>query len=83
MNTYTNGFTCAISDNGEEILINFLQNIPSINNDGKIITTSQEIVQTLYMTPSVARSLISVLSDLFNQHMNKELPSETQDAKNK
>lgn len=49
MINYTNGFSCAISDNKKEFLLTFLQTVPKVTETGEIKELSQEQVATFVM----------------------------------
>lgn len=64
MINYANGFSCAVSDNKKEFLINFLQTAPKINEVGEITGLAQEAVATFAMTTETMFALRNSLNEI-------------------
>lgn len=64
MLTYTDGFICTA--NQERVVINFIQNIPDVN-DSNSMTITKETVSKLIMSREMADQLVKALSNLLAQ----------------
>ena len=61
---FTNGFTCALDQEKEELIITFVQQVPKIENDGKATHIEVEEVVKLVMGKVTAQNLIEGLSEV-------------------
>ena len=61
---FTNGFTCALDQEKEELIITFVQQVPQIENDGKATHREVEEVVKLVMGKVTAQNLIEGLSEV-------------------
>ncbi len=70
MQQYTNGFTCAMDQKKEEIVLNFLQQIPMIGEDGKVENMQVEEVVKLVMGKALAQNLLDTLTEMLTEDEN-------------
>lgn len=61
---FTNGFSCAMDQNKEELMINFVQQIPEIGEDGKTQSVQNENVIKLVMGKVLAQNLLDALTEI-------------------
>ena len=61
---FTNGFSCAMDQQKEELMINFIQQIPEIGDDGKTENVRIEEVINLVMGKVMAQNLLEALSEI-------------------
>lgn len=61
---FTNGFSCAMDQEKEEVMINFVQQIPKIENDGKPQGVHTEEVIKLVMGKVLAQNLLDALTEI-------------------
>lgn len=64
---FTNGFSCAMDQEKEEIMINFVQQIPKIENDGKPQGVQTEEVIKLVMGKVLAQNLLDALTEILTE----------------
>ena len=70
---YTNLFTLVANNNTKEVIIEFKQVLPKINDQGEIEPGSnREIVSTLIMSHETAKDLIRVLQDCVKDVNNEK-----------
>lgn len=64
---FTNGFSCAMDQEKEELIITFVQQVPEIGEDGKTTTVKVEEVTKLVMGKVTAQNLsdglVEILAD--------------------
>ena len=64
---FTNGFSCAMEKQKEELMINFIQQIPEIGDDGKTENVRIEEVINLVMGKVMAQNLLEALSEILSE----------------
>ncbi len=64
---FTNGFSCAMDKQKEELMINFIQQIPEIGDDGKTENVRIEEVINLVMGKVMAQNLLEALSEILSE----------------
>ena len=64
MLTYSNGFSTATSDDGSSVIINFIQVIPHITDNGQIEKTEEEIVSSIVLNLPIAKALSDTLGQI-------------------
>ncbi len=64
---FTNGFSCAMDQQKEELMINFIQQIPEIGDDGKTENVRIEEVINLVMGKVMAQNLLEALSGILSE----------------
>lgn len=64
---YTNGFTCAVDKEKGEVIINFMQQSPQIESDGKTAGIKVEDVISLAMGKVTAQSLVEFLTQMLEK----------------
>ena len=64
MNIYTNAFRCSTKNDGDELVIQFLQTSPDFDADGNVSNVSTEIVSSLVMGTDMARQLANTFAML-------------------
>ena len=64
---YSNAFSCAINHTDKEIILNFIQKVPVVEQSGEIRQVSQETVSSLILQPSVARGLAETILSLLDE----------------
>lgn len=64
---FTNGFTCALDQEKEELIITFVQQIPQIESDGKTTNINVEEVVKLVMGKVTAQNLIEGLNEVLTE----------------
>lgn len=61
---YVNGFSCALNEEKEEFILNFVQRFPKIK-DGKMENeTDVEVVSSLVMDMQIAKRLKNALGEM-------------------
>ena len=65
MYQYANGFSCALSGNGNEFVLCFAQQCPSFDGTGKLDKVTKEPVASLIMSADKAKELARALSKRF------------------
>lgn len=69
---YTNLFTLVANNNTREVIIEFKQALPIVNEQGNVEqNVNTEHVSTLIMSLETAKDLIRVLSDCTKDHSTK------------
>lgn len=61
---YTNGFSCAMDQEKEELIISFVQQIPEIGEDGETTNIRAEEVVNLVMGKVMAQNLLNGLTEM-------------------
>lgn len=61
---FTNGFSCAMDQEKEELIITFVQHVPEIGEDGKTTTVTVEEVTRLVMGKVTAQNLLDGLAEI-------------------
>lgn len=61
---FTNGFSCAMDQKKEELMINFVQQVPEIGEDGKTQSVQVEDVIKLVMGKVLAQDLLDALTEI-------------------
>lgn len=61
---YTNGFSCAMDNEKESLIINFIQEMPQIDNGAMKDETMIENVTTLVMDKATAEKLLNALKQM-------------------
>ena len=64
---FTTGFSCAMDQQKEELIINFIQQIPEIGDDGKTENVRIEEVINLVMGKVMAQNLLEALSGILSE----------------
>jgi hypothetical protein len=72
MNLYANGFRCAIREDGNEFIIQFVQETPTYNEDNDIVGVENEVVSSIVMTAKSANSLAGAISECINSQIPAE-----------
>ncbi len=68
---FTNGFSCAMDQEKEELMINFIQQIPNIDEGSKVNSTRVEEVAQLVMGKVLARNLLDALTQVLEEDDGK------------
>lgn len=63
---FTNGFSCALDHENEELIVHFLQQAPRIGEDGAVADVRTEEVITLVMGKAVAENLAETLTEMLD-----------------
>lgn len=61
---YTNGFSCAMDQEEEEIIINFVQQSPVLDDEGKVKEVKSEEVISLVMRKALVEKLLETLCEM-------------------
>lgn len=69
---YTNGFSCAMDTEKEELIISFVQQIPEIGEDGETSNIRVEEVANLVMGKVMAQNLLDGLAEMLTDGSKKE-----------
>lgn len=69
---FTNGFSCAMDQEKEELMINFIQQIPELGEDGKTKGIRAEEVAQLVMGKVLARNLLDALTEILEEENSIE-----------
>ena len=64
MYQYTNGFSCALSGNGNEFVLCFAQQCPSFDSTDKLGKITKEPVSSLIMSADKAKELARAIETL-------------------
>ncbi len=64
MYQYANGFSCALSGNGNEFVLCFAQQCPSFDGTGKLDKVTKEPVASLIMSADKAKELAHAIETL-------------------
>lgn len=64
MYQYTNGFSCALSGNGNEFVLCFAQQCPSFDSTDKLGKITKEPVASLIMSADKAKELARAIETL-------------------
>ena len=64
MYQYTNGFSCALSGNGNEFVLCFAQQCPSFDSTDKLGKITEEPVASLIMSADKAKELARAIETL-------------------
>lgn len=64
MNTYSNGFSYAVNPGRNEFILNFMQDHPKFDFDGKLLGTERELVAALVMPIEVAVDLSEAIAEM-------------------
>lgn len=67
MQTFTNAFDIAVSDDKNEVFVNFSQNIPVLGVDGKVNEVHLSPVANLVMSGKTAYQFLAMLSNLLEE----------------
>ena len=65
---FTNGFSCAMNQEKEELVISFVQQIPEIGEDGKTNNIKVEEVANLVMGKVTAQNLLNGLIEMLSDY---------------
>lgn len=69
---YTNGFSCAMDQEKEELIISFVQQVPEIGEDGETSNIRVEEVANLVMGKMMAQNLLDGLAEMLTDGSKKE-----------
>lgn len=69
---FTNGFSCAMDQQKEELVINFVQQVPEVGEDGKAKNIKVEEVSKLVMGKVMAQNLLEALTEILTDNSEKE-----------
>ncbi|MDO4328126.1 MAG: DUF3467 domain-containing protein [Lachnospiraceae bacterium] len=69
---YINGFSCAMDDEKEEFMINFVQRLPMIKDGNIQEEMAAETVSSIVMRKAVAEQLYDALKELLEQNDAEE-----------
>ncbi len=69
---YVNGFSCALDSEKEDLIINFVQRIPVIEEDGILEEAQVENVASVVMGKIVAEKLLDVLKEILDDDMDAD-----------
>ncbi len=64
---YVNGFSCAVDNEKEEFIINFVQRIPKIDENGIQEELTTEAVSSIVMGVGVAEKLFHTLEEMLEE----------------
>lgn len=64
---YVNGFSCAVDNEKEEFIINFVQRIPKIDENGIQEELTTEAVFSIVMGVGVAEKLFHTLEEMLEE----------------
>lgn len=79
MNQFCNAFSCAVSDGGREVVVNFRQRGPVFGENGDLTGTQEESIETIVMSGQTARNLADVIIDLLEGKQQAQEPLEIPD----
>ena len=68
---YTNGFTCAVDNDKQSLIINFVQTVPIIDINGNVERNETEQIASIVMSYASAVNLSQVLENVLNPEGNK------------
>lgn len=63
---YVNGFSCAMDNEREDFIINFVQRIPKIEDEGMQEEMITENISSLVMNKNVAERLLDALKEMLD-----------------
>lgn len=66
MQTFVNGFQIVVNQDKSEIVLNFLQRVPSLDQNGAVVGVVEHPVSNLVMTGENARQLATALTASLN-----------------
>ncbi|MBD5548186.1 MAG: hypothetical protein HDQ97_12415 [Lachnospiraceae bacterium] len=69
---YTNGFSCAMDQEKDELMISFVQQVPEIGEDGETNHVKVEEVVNLVMGKVLAQKLLDGLVEMLTDDSTKE-----------
>lgn len=61
---YVNRFNFAINDKHTECVMNFMQEHPKLDENGKIVGVESHVVSSVVMTEQCARNMLDVMQQL-------------------
>lgn len=64
---YTNAFSCALDQEKEEVIINFIQNSPVFDIEGNMAEVKSEEVISLVMRKAIVDKLIAALCEITDE----------------
>lgn len=64
---YTNGFSCALSNDSGELIIKFFQQTPIVKEDGSATDTKIEEVTEVIMPNNIAKQLANGLMTIMSE----------------
>ncbi len=64
---YVNGFSCAVDNEKKEFIINFVQRIPKIDENGIQEELTTEAVSSIVMGVGVAEKLFHTLEEMLEE----------------
>ena len=64
---YANSFTCSSNDNGNEIIIQFRQLSPKLDDEGVVTGTNAEMIAGIMVTKQGASALLELLKSIVEQ----------------
>lgn len=70
---YVNGFSCAIDSEKEDVILNFVQRSPVIDEEGIQEETQVETVSSLIMGKAVAERLLEALEELLTSEAEENI----------
>lgn len=76
---YVNGFSCAVDSEKEEFIINFVQRIPKINENGIQEELTTETVSSIVMGVAVAERLLDTLEEMLEGQPDEEKTDQEKD----
>ena len=76
MNTFCNSFSCATSEGGNEVVLNFRQRGPKFNEKGDIDGILDDEIISLVMSYRTAKSLSDMIADLLRDEESSPEPVE-------
>lgn len=68
MMQYTNGFSCALSNDSGELIIKFVQQTPIVKEDGSTPDTKIEEVTEVIMPNNIAKQLANGLMTIMSEN---------------
>ena len=83
MYQYANGFSCALSGNGNEFVLCFAQQCPGFDDTGKLDKVTKEPVASIIMSAGKAKELAHAIETLYNAVLQDEnaIPAAPEDIK--
>lgn len=69
---FVNGFSCAVDSEKKEFIINFVQRIPKIDDEGMQTETIVENVSSIVMGKSLAEKLVDAVQGMLETEEHEE-----------
>ena len=66
MMQYVNGFSCAVSKDKSEVVINFVQKVPDVEDDGTVSETTEKVASVI-MGRESAKQLTDALAEFLEE----------------